>query len=78
MSSNNNSSDAGIGFLGLLTIAFIVLKLTKCIAWSWWGVLVPMWMPLALVLLRLALVLLIEVIEGLCKLWIYCKWRARR
>lgn len=35
MSSNNNSSGAGIGFLGLLTIAFIVLKLTKCIAWSW-------------------------------------------
>jgi hypothetical protein len=30
-----------------------------------------MWMPLALVLL-------IMVIVGLCKLWIYCKWRARR
>ncbi len=43
MSSNNNSSGAGIGFLGLLTIAFIVLKLTKCIAWSWWWVLAPMW-----------------------------------
>ena len=49
MSSNNNSSGAGIGFLGLLTIAFIVLKLTKCIAWSWWWVLAPMWMSLALV-----------------------------
>jgi hypothetical protein len=71
MSSNNNSSGAGIGFLGLLTIAFIVLKLTKCIAWSWWWVLAPMWMPLALVLL-------VVVIVGLCKLWIYCKWRARR
>lgn len=70
MSSNNNSSGAGIGFLGLLTIAFIVLKLTKYIAWSWWWVLAPLWMPLALVLL-------IVVIVGLCKLWIYCKWRAR-
>ena len=39
MSSNNNSSSAGIGFWGLLTIAFIVLKLTKTIAWSWWWVL---------------------------------------
>lgn len=71
MSSNNNSSGAGIGFLGLLTIAFIVLKLTKCIAWSWWWVLAPLWMPVALVLL-------IVVIVGLFKLWIYCKWRARR
>ena len=41
MSSNNNSSGAGIGFLGMLTIAFIVLKLTKCIARSWWWVLGP-------------------------------------
>ncbi|WP_304953859.1 hypothetical protein [uncultured Alistipes sp.] len=63
MSSNNNSSSAGIGFLGLLTIAFIVLKLTKCIAWSWWWVLAPMWMPVALILLMLA-------IFGLCKLLI--------
>lgn len=71
MSSNNNSSSAGIGFLGLLTIAFIVLKLTKYIAWSWWWVLAPTWMPIAFILLLLA-------IFGLCKLWIYCKWRARR
>lgn len=63
MSSNNNSSGAGIGFLGLLTIAFIVLKLTKCIAWSWWWVLAPLWMPVALILLMLA-------IFGLCKLLI--------
>lgn len=63
MSSNNNSSSAGIGFLGLLTIAFIVLKLTKCIAWSWWWVLAPIWMPIALILLMLA-------IFGLCKLLI--------
>lgn len=38
----------GIGFLGLLTIAFIVLKLTGVIAWSWWWVLAPIWIPLAL------------------------------
>ena len=68
MSSNNNSSGAGIGFWGLLTIAFIVLKLTKCIAWSWWWVLAPLWMPVALVLLVLA-------IAGLRWLWIYHKCR---
>lgn len=37
----------GIGFLPLLAIAFIVLKLTNVIAWSWWWVLSPIWIPLA-------------------------------
>ena len=69
MSSNNNSSGAGIGFWGLLAIAFIVLKLTKHIAWSWWWVLAPIWMPVALVLLVLAII-------GLRWLWIYRKCRA--
>ena len=33
-----------IGFAGLLTIVFIVLKLTEVISWSWLWVLAPMWM----------------------------------
>lgn len=33
----------GIGFLGLLAVAFIVLKLCGVIAWSWWWVLSPLW-----------------------------------
>lgn len=36
--------------LGLLTIAFVVLKLTNVITWSWWLVLLPMWGPIALVI----------------------------
>ena len=32
-----------IGFAGLLTIVFIVLKLTEVIAWSWIWVLSPLW-----------------------------------
>ena len=41
----------GIGFFGLLQIAFIVLKLCGVIAWSWWWVLLPIWAPLSLILL---------------------------
>jgi len=37
---NNNN---GIGFLGLLAILFIALKLTGVIAWSWFWVLSPIW-----------------------------------
>lgn len=35
----------GIGFLGLLTILFIGLKLTGHIDWSWLWVLAPLWLP---------------------------------
>lgn len=49
MSTNNNSSNNGIGFFGLLTVVFITLKLTHFIDWSWWWVLSPLWMPIALV-----------------------------
>jgi multisubunit Na+/H+ antiporter MnhB subunit len=51
MAKNNSSS--GIGFSGLLTIAFIVLKLTHYIDWSWWWVLSPIWIGLGLIILIL-------------------------
>jgi len=40
---SNKPYDGGIGFVGLLTIAFIILKLTNQISWSWWWVLSPLW-----------------------------------
>jgi hypothetical protein len=40
---SNNSSSGGIGFVGLLTILFIGLKLTGFINWSWLWVLSPLW-----------------------------------
>lgn len=48
--SNKNSSSGGIGFCGLLTIAFIVLKLTNYIDWSWWWVLSPLWIPFGIII----------------------------
>jgi hypothetical protein len=49
--SSSTNGSGGIGFVGLLTIAFIVLKLTGVIAWSWWWVLSPLWISFGLVLL---------------------------
>ena len=40
----------GINFFEALGLAFIVLKLCGVIDWSWWWVLAPIWMPIALVL----------------------------
>ncbi len=56
MSNNTSSLSGGIGFAGLLTIAFIVLKLTKVIAWSWWWVLLPLWIGFAIVIIILIIV----------------------
>lgn len=47
-SSSSSSSSGGIGFVGLLTILFIALKLTDVITWSWWWVLSPLWISAAI------------------------------
>lgn len=48
MENRNNSN--GIGFAGLLTIVFVVLKLCGVIDWSWFWVLSPLWISLSLLL----------------------------
>jgi fatty acid desaturase len=53
MAEGNSSSSGGIGFVGLLTILFIALKLTGFITWSWIWVLSPIWIVLGLVLVIL-------------------------
>lgn len=40
MSDTNNAS-GGLGLSSILTIVFVVLKLTHNIDWSWWWVLSP-------------------------------------
>lgn len=45
--SNSTSHSGGIGFVGLLTIVFITLKLLGIISWSWWWVLSPIWISAA-------------------------------
>lgn len=47
---NKSSASGGIGFCGLLTIAFIVLKLCGVIDWNWFWVLSPILIPLQLFL----------------------------
>lgn len=44
MSKNGN----GIGFSGLLTVVFIVLKLTGVISWKWLWVVSPIWISVCI------------------------------
>lgn len=49
----NNNSGCLQGVLPLLGVAFIVLKLTDVIDWSWWWVLAPFWVGIVVVLIAL-------------------------
>ena len=63
--ASRTSTSSGIGFTGLLTIVFIALKLTGYIAWSWWWVLSPLWIPAGIfcsVLLCIGVFMVITVI----------------
>ena len=57
---DNKVNNGGIGFFGLLAIVFIVLKLTKVIAWSWFWVLSPVWISVILWLGLLVLAVWLE------------------
>lgn len=54
-------------FVSLLTIAFIVLKLCNVIDWSWWWVLSPLWIYVALNIATLIIIVIILVIKDLIK-----------
>jgi len=60
MSNRQSNSSSGIGFLGILTIVFIVLKLTNNITWSWFWVLSPYLIPFMIFLLFLILTLILK------------------
>lgn len=57
------SSNKGVGFAGLLTIAFIVLKLVGVITWSWVWVLSPIWISIALAVLLIIVAAILDAID---------------
>ena len=46
-------------YIGLLTIAFIVLKLNECLDWPWWLVVSPVWISISLYILLVLFILII-------------------
>jgi len=57
----NRSS--GIGVFGLLGVAFVVLKLTNYIDWSWWYVTLPFWGGIALAIFILIITFLVYLFK---------------
>lgn len=71
MKDNNKTkivSSGGIGFLGALQIVFIILKLCKVINWSWWLVLIPIYISvglfIAILIFAIVLVIIGAIIEN--------------
>lgn len=61
MEETKTSTSGGIGFAGLLTIAFIVLKLTGIITWSWFWVLAPIWISFSIFIVVIIIVLVLHL-----------------
>lgn len=49
--------NGGMGFISVLTLIFIVLKLTHNISWSWIWVLSPIWISIILIILIFEIIL---------------------
>ena len=52
-----------IGFIGLLTIVFVTLKLCGVISWSWLWVLSPLWIGALVAIAILLIIVAIAFIE---------------
>lgn len=64
MDNKSTAVTSGIGFCGLLTIAFIVLKLTHVINWSWIWVLSPLWIEALLAVLLGVIIFVVALISN--------------
>ena len=72
--ATSSSSSRGISTLGLLGVAFVVLKLTGYIDWSWWWVTLPFWGGIALLLV----IFIVGIAATALSDWISARRRMQR
>ena len=48
--SKKESARSGLGLGSILTIIFVLAKLGGYVAWSWWVVFAPVWVPVLFIL----------------------------
>ena len=57
------ADSGGVDFIDALTLLFIGLKLTGTIDWSWWWVLSPMWISLAVAIVLAIVIYILEAVK---------------
>jgi hypothetical protein len=62
--SNDKSYYGGVGLSGLLQVVFITLKILNKITWSWWFVLMPTWIGIAIFLFLVGIVVVVSMISA--------------
>lgn len=62
---NSSGKAFGLSFCQVLTLIFIVLKLTGYITWSWFWVLSPVIIPVGIVLVILIAAFILSLIANL-------------
>ena len=67
MNKKDTKNNTGFGTVSVLTIVFIVLRLTNVIDWSWIWVFSPIWIELLIVALIFVITLLILSIKKAIK-----------
>lgn len=63
MNNQETSSRGGVSSIGLLGVAFVILKLTHVITWSWWLVTLPFWGGLAALLFIFLIALVVMILK---------------
>lgn len=56
----DGANHVSLGFLDVLTLIFITLKLIDVINWSWWAVLSPIWIQLVLIIITVIVLLILK------------------
>ena len=64
---NNTTTNYGSPIVGLLGVAFVVLKLTGYITWPWIWVLAPFWMGIAIFLVIVIFLFFIALVVSAFK-----------
>lgn len=52
----NNNTGSSIGLLDVILVVNIILKLVGVINWSWWVVLWPLWVSIAIIIIFIIIV----------------------
>lgn len=63
-SSEGTSSNTSITFLGLLQLAFIILKVSNVIKWSWWAVFIPLWIEIGIIVFVILFSVIIYIMSS--------------